>query len=185
MYVHNHCHSFTNPLSPSLVYAIFSYLSLSPSLPLPPSPPFSLLLSRSPPSSPICPPLVCCFAFPFPSSSFSSLFLHPHLECSTLLVILDQVVLSQARGSCVDEVCSPLLQLRVSLQFIRCQAVELRCSQHPNVQVRVPWARNKVSESACGQEARLSFDYHRVKVDKVLHFTQCLHRTYPPLWEGP
>ena len=61
------------------------------------------------------------------------------LEGSTFLVVLDEVALVQLSGCSVYEISPPLVQQSVLLKTVRVNTVELRSSQHANVQVGVTW----------------------------------------------
>ena len=59
------------------------------------------------------------------------------LEGPTFLVVLDEVALAELSGCSVDEVCPLLVQQPVALQVLRVHSVQLRGSQHPDVEVGV------------------------------------------------
>ena len=65
------------------------------------------------------------------------------LKGSTLLVVFDEIALAQLRGCGVDEVSPSLVQQSVALQVIWVHSVQLRGSQHPDVEVCVTWGRER------------------------------------------
>jgi len=61
----------------------------------------------------------------------------PHLEGSTLSVVLEQIGLVQVGGSRVDEIRPPLLQQRIGSHLLLGDPVQLGVTQHADVQVSV------------------------------------------------
>ena len=65
------------------------------------------------------------------------------LKGSTLLVVFDEIALAELGGCGVDEVSPSLVQQSVALQVIWVHSVQLWGPQHPDVEVRVTWGRER------------------------------------------
>mmetsp|Transcript_78204 Transcript_78204/g.172580 ORF Transcript_78204/g.172580 Transcript_78204/m.172580 type:complete len:214 (+) Transcript_78204:3389-4030(+) len=102
-----------------------------------------------------------------------------HLNLSSSLVVLDQIVLVKHRQGAVDQIDTSLLQQPILFSFIRRDAVQPRSPHHSHVQVRVAQPIHSILSSLdssqhqfCIHHVRQNAEHLRLNGQLLVHQRQ-------------